>query len=280
MAAQVWSFFRRRFGILHLNSQSISVECLSWFPSTSSVSANHIRAVIPCLILWSLWQARNKSRFEGARLEPQGVIWAVGSVVERLGRAKMFSSAHFKGVATWRPRATRRLVISWKLPPHGAVKLNTDASVTRGKVSGGGLLRDHESRLIFAFYKEFGEVDVQTAESLELLQGSLYCKRVRVQLLLVEVDLAGLVRLLESGGLAKWPLCNALRQIRSMLRSFNTTATHIFRKANAASDKLATMDTQGDFFSTTLQQLPKDVRATIFLDSRGIPFVRTQVVRE
>ena len=58
----------------------------------------------------------------------------------------------------------------------------------------------------------------------------------------MEVDLAGLAHLLDSGALAKWPLCNTLRQIRAMLQSFNTTARHIFREANAAADKLATME--------------------------------------
>ncbi|XP_071928062.1 uncharacterized protein [Coffea arabica] len=57
VAEQVWSFFQQRFGLLHPGSQSISAECLSWFASMSSVSANHIRTVTPCLIVWGIWQA-------------------------------------------------------------------------------------------------------------------------------------------------------------------------------------------------------------------------------
>lgn len=209
-------------------------------------------------------------------------------MVERLGRSNIFSIAHFKGdsedpwdrLATWRPQVTRHLVTSWLPPPEGVVKLNTDVSVTKRKVSGGGLLQDHEGRLIFAFYKEFGEVDVLTAEGRALLQGLLFCNRVRVQRLLVEVDSTGLVQLLDSGSLAKWLLCNSLRQIRALLQSFSATTRHIFREANAAADKLATMDLQGDFYSTAFQQLPREVRATLLLDSRGTPFVRTQDGRE
>ena len=74
-------------------------------------------------------------------MDPQVIIWAVGSLVEELGRAKVFSLAHFKGdsndpwalLATSRPQVTRRLVTSWLPPPEGAVKLNMDASVTRGE---------------------------------------------------------------------------------------------------------------------------------------------------
>ena len=81
-------------------------------------------------------------------MEPQGLICAVGSEVEQLGRANLWSLAHFKGdsndpwvlFAAWRPQATRRLLISWKPPPQDVIKLNTDASVSGRRVSGGGLL--------------------------------------------------------------------------------------------------------------------------------------------
>nr|XP_027098809.1 uncharacterized protein LOC113718088 [Coffea arabica] len=218
-------------------------------------------------------------------MDPQG--WAVGSVVEQLGRAQVLSLAHFKGVsddpwallATWRPRVARHVVTFWRPPPQGAVKLNTDDRVARKKVAGGGLLRDHKGRLIFAFHKEFGEVDVLTAESLALLQRLLFCNRGRVQRLLVEVDSEGLVRLLDPGGLAKWPLCNSLRQIKALLQSFNATTVHIFREVNAAADNLAAMDLEDDFFCMSSLQLPREVRAIVLLDSRGVPCVRTQVGR-
>ena len=134
------------------------------------------------------------------------------------------------------------------------------------------MLQDHESKLIFAFYKEFGEVDVLTAESLALLHGLLFCNSGRVQRLLVEMDLAGLVQY--------WLLCNSLRQIRGLLRSFNAIAKHIFREANTTADKLATMGPQDDFFSMSLQHLLREVRATLLLDSMAVPVVRTQGGRE
>lgn len=55
------------------------------------------------------------------------------------------------------------------------VRLNTDASVVRGKAAGGGLLRDSEGRLIFEFYKEFGEASVLLAEGLSLYTGLQMC---------------------------------------------------------------------------------------------------------
>ena len=66
--------------------------------------------------------------------------------------------------------------MAWRWPAHSFVKLNTDSNVLQGHAYGGGLLRDHEGRLIFAYYKEFGEADVLMAESLSLLYGLRICK--------------------------------------------------------------------------------------------------------
>ena len=85
--------------------------------------------------------------------------------------------------------------------------------------------------------------------------------------------------LLNAGILSKWLLCNSLQRIRDLLRNLHSTVTHIFKEANRAADKLATMEAQDDFLSTAFQQLPGGGKATILLDGREIPFVRTQVVR-
>ena len=155
------------------------------------------------------------------------------------------------------------------------VKLNTNASVSNGKASRAGLLRDHEERLIFAFYKEFGEVDVLTAESLALLHGLQLCKNARTLGLLVEVDLGSLVRMINAG-----MLCNSSHRIRDLLQHLRSTVSHTFREVNSAVDKLASMMDQDDFVGTTIYQLPRVVKAAIVLDSRELSSVRLQVVRE
>lgn len=40
----------------------------------------------------------------------------------------------------------------WTKPLYGQFKLNTDTSVVASLASGGGLVRDHSGKLIFAFY--------------------------------------------------------------------------------------------------------------------------------
>ena len=63
------------------------------------------------------------------------------------------------------------MLVSWEKPPMGRLKLNSDASVINGKAAGGGVLRDHWGRVVWAYYKEFGDLDVLAAEARSLLFG-------------------------------------------------------------------------------------------------------------
>ena len=63
------------------------------------------------------------------------------------------------------------IAVCWNKLPLGLFNLNADASVILGKASGGDVLRDHDGKLVFAFFKEFGEQDVLMAKSSSLLYG-------------------------------------------------------------------------------------------------------------
>ena len=64
-----------------------------------------------------------------------------------------------------------------------------------------------------------------------------------------------------------------------MLQNLHSTVTHIFREANSAEDKLASMKAQDDFLNATIQQLLGVVKAAILLDSREFSFAHMQVVK-
>ncbi|XP_027118631.2 uncharacterized protein [Coffea arabica] len=164
--------------------------------------------------------------------------------------------------------------IPWEKLPLGVLKFNSDASVNQGRAAGRGLLRDYQGKVIFAFYKEFGEQDVLAAESLALLFGLQLCLQRGFRPSLVEVDSKALVQLVVSGAIAKWPLCNILRKVRGLLEGFSASVSHIFREANSSADRLAAVGTGGVCLYDHVHQLPAIVRASIVLDSRGVPGVR------
>ncbi|XP_071917245.1 uncharacterized protein [Coffea arabica] len=284
VAREVWSSFCQRFGIIDPRSSSVSVMVLTWLSSTSLVSRDHIRTVVPLVILWFLWKARNRALFKGEIFEARRVVSSVDGFVKQLEAATKLLACHFRGDMRdpWVGLCTRPMkrktaqAVSWKRPPLHHVKLNTDASVSHKRAYGGGLLRDSDGRLIFAFYKEFGELDVLMAESSLLLHGLQHCRDLVRGPLLVEVDSKSLVDLLNAGAMSRWPLCNTLRRIQALLSSLSATVSHVFREANASADALTGLRLPSKLFCTSLPQLPHLVRATVYLDSREFPSLRWQ----
>ncbi|XP_027102972.1 uncharacterized protein [Coffea arabica] len=201
VAREVWSSFCQRFGIIDPRSTSVSAMVLTWLSSTSVISRDHIMTVVPLVILWFLWKARNKALFEGEIFEAHRVVSLVDGFVKQLGAAKKLLACYFRGdirdprvgLSTRPVKRKTAQAVSWKRPPMHHVKLNMDASVSHKRAYRGGLLRDSDGRLIFAYYKEFGELDVLMAESSSLLHGLQLCRDLARGPLLVEIDFKSLV---------------------------------------------------------------------------------------
>nr|XP_027093693.1 uncharacterized protein LOC113714094 [Coffea arabica] len=255
---------------------------VSWHFTSVSSAKDHIRVVMPIVVCWFLWLARNQERYQGLRWEVCKILREVDYFLEQLGRAGKLRRVHFTGDGDCEllrsikvsPRRRIPCAVAWEKPPLGLLKLNSDASVNCGRASGGGLLRDSQGKLIFAFYKEFGDQAVLEAESMALLCGLQLCHQRGLCPSLVEVDSKALVQLVGSGVIAKWPLCNTLRKVRDLLQGFSASFSHIFREANSSADRLAAIGAGGTRVYDQFQQLPALVRASIILDARGVPGVR------
>nr|XP_027077022.1 uncharacterized protein LOC113700774 [Coffea arabica] len=242
---------------------------------------------MPAIVIWFLWKVRNRARHEGVPFQSRQVILDIESFVVQLGQAGVLMPKHFirdlehpwaptKGI---RSKRFKVCAVAWSRPPLNMLKLNTDASVFGARASGGGLVRDHTGHLIFAFYKEFGEVDTLTAEGLSLWHALLYCKERNLTGLLAEVDSEVLVHFLLFSDTSKWPLCYTLHRIQSLLVELSSTVRHIFREANSCADKLAGGKHPTDTVFSSVHQLPPTVRATLQLDRWEVPFTRSWVVK-
>ena len=168
VASQVWRKISSRFGFKLVNCSSMASVFISWYFSSPSVSKNHIRVMMPIVVCWFLWAARNQERFQGVRWEVDRIIRDVDGFWEQLGRANKLQRSHFTGDGDCEllqrikspPRRRVPCAVAWDKPPFGVLKLNSDASVIHGQAKGGGLLRDCHGKLVFAYYKELGEQDV------------------------------------------------------------------------------------------------------------------------
>nr|XP_027060727.1 uncharacterized protein LOC113687281 [Coffea arabica] len=169
--------------------------------------------------------------------------------------------------------------ITWARPPRYSVKLNTDASVTKGLAAGGGLVRTSDGDLVFAFYKEFGESDVLTAEALALLEGLRLCHDRHITHFVAEVDSSALVSLVSFYGPARWPLVNTLRHIQWLSRQMGVSVAHIYREANTVADALACSRPQQEGIFTVRAELPRRARSALQLDRLSVHSIRLGRVR-
>ncbi|XP_027182050.1 uncharacterized protein LOC113780450 [Coffea eugenioides] len=218
-----------------------------WFFSHSKVSTTHVRVLVPLLVLWFIWKSRNSARFEAASATPAQVIFRIEEFLDHMGTSHAFSRTSFAGDrdCPWARfggpfrRDKDVAPVAWKKPPPGWLKLNTDASVLHGRASGGGVLRDHCGKVCFAYYKEFGELDVLEAEAQSLLHGLQLCADREVGALTVESNSNALVQLVCLDMGSKWPVCIVLREIKYLVQRMGASFHHVFREANSVADVLS-----------------------------------------
>ncbi|KAK7398807.1 hypothetical protein VNO78_09980 [Psophocarpus tetragonolobus] len=67
-------------------------------------------------------------------------------------------------------------LVSWIAPPVGAVVVNVDGSLTRGRAGCGGMCHDSNGTFLFGFYGFLGEASVLYAELMALLHGLKFYK--------------------------------------------------------------------------------------------------------
>ena len=89
------------------------------------------------------------------------------------------------------------------------------------------MVRDCEGKLVFAGYKEFGDVEVLVAKVLALLVSLRMCAKHGFARFLIKVDSRLLTHLVSSRSAGKWPLCNALHQIRYWLKELWASLGHV-----------------------------------------------------
>nr|XP_027118613.1 uncharacterized protein LOC113735829 [Coffea arabica] len=240
---------------------------------------------MPAIVVWFLRKASNRARHDGAPFLAPQAIHDIDSFVVQLGRALLPEHCirdlehPWAPVANSRPKRLKVCAVAWSKPPLHKLKLNIDASISGARAVGRGLVHDHTGRLVFAFYKEFGEVDTLTTEALSLWHGLLHCRDRNLSDLLVEVDSEALVRLLQFGATAKWPLCNTLRSTRGLLANLSSTVRHVFREANSCADKIAGGKFQGDSIFFSVRQLPPAVQVAMHMDRWEVPCLRFWVVK-
>ncbi|XP_071917010.1 uncharacterized protein [Coffea arabica] len=137
-----------------------------------------LNIVLPSILCWHIWLARNLAHFEGQCLGRQTICDRILTDVvgvfcrKDVGEPDGFGSwyAFYSSISGWRPRYSHR-VVCWEFPAQRSCKLNTDGcSLGNLGVSGGdGVLRDSSGALLFGFSIPFGELTCIQTEVKSLL---------------------------------------------------------------------------------------------------------------
>ncbi|MQM05635.1 hypothetical protein Taro_038440 [Colocasia esculenta] len=164
-------------------------------------------------------------------------------------------------------------IVPWLTPPLGRLKLNVDGAftMTSGEAGGGGILRDNEGKMCWAFARAYHVLKSSlAAEALALRDGlSICCSKGITEIHLIPS------RLSQSRLLAHWTLpasCNTL-QPRQKLEA---EISHARREANRVADCLASfgMSCPHVVIWDSWADLPTLVKEPYHFDKAGYPSIR------
>ncbi|XP_071917134.1 uncharacterized protein [Coffea arabica] len=286
LAQEVWSFFNATCGVTP-QSQNLRACLLSWWLlATTSEEWRFVLARLPSWICWNIWKARNKAVFEGVVPQNQELCKAIFRDIKamfeiqfsRVVDARVFPEM-CDAIAKLPSLKYGFTIVGWKPSATGQLTLNTDgcSKGNPGMSGGGGVIRDSDGHLVFAFSAFLGEETSLRAEILALLIGLRLCVGRGVATPFVQSDSAVLVGVLQRRFHYPWHVRAEVEQIWQMVTEVGRFS-HYVRETNKVTDVLANVGVRHVQeplrIYDTLQAAPGLARGAIRLDQLGVPVIR------
>ncbi|XP_071909708.1 uncharacterized protein [Coffea arabica] len=260
---------------------------LWWLRKGSNEFLRFVFRIVPSVICWELWKARNRGVFEGQRLRGQDMETRVLQVLVEVCQARFptlrCADASWEGLVremSCRQERWSVRTVHWVMPQSGW-KLNVDGC-SRGNLGlsgGGGLVRDCNGEFVFGFSERFGLLTSLRAEMRALLVGIKHCIARGFLEIHLESDSLSLIRMVRGESVCPWEMQRDLDDLLQFKQHFRTVV-HCYREANVPADRLANLG--ADFSDSQLFQslldLPQWIRGAIRLDQLGIPSIRRRMV--
>ena len=187
-------------------------------------------------IHWSIWTARNKAAFEG-------ISFNHAAIFQRLSSLAIELKFSLPQKVDKPPKETS--LISWKPPPPGFLKLNTDGSTlgNPGPANAGGLIRDTNGMWIRGFSRYIGTTNSFAVELWGLRDGLDLARKLDISKLIVEVDVKAVVDIILTDNtliLDSHPYSALIQDCKYMIQSFEEASLHhIHREGNFCADILS-----------------------------------------
>ncbi|GAA0152466.1 hypothetical protein LIER_10942 [Lithospermum erythrorhizon] len=171
IADRIWMHFATMIDIAHHNLINVQEALITW--SLSASEKGHIRQVVPVVILWALWEARNKAKHHNVKYNFHRILSRINNLL--------------------------------------SLKLNIDAA--KNNISGyGGILRDSNGKLICVIGCLGTNLNALEAELDAVLVILKWTVQLGYQNLMVEVDSLTLVNMIRNKT-AYWKNYNKMTHI-------------------------------------------------------------------
>ena len=197
---------------------------------------------MPILTIWNLWIERNNRKHRNSCRTPDILCMHILEDLKNLARANPFSGRQIQkdddllSSLKKEPRKKKLQAVSWTSPPEG--KLNVDGSLTGVKGGGGGLLRDHDGKVLWCFGLPCNNKAIDCIELSALIKGLEYCRFHNFMQVSIETDSLVVSRWLSSKSI-RWDVWHDICWAQHLIKETGSKITHIWRERNNAADYLA-----------------------------------------
>ncbi|KAI0493542.1 hypothetical protein KFK09_023660 [Dendrobium nobile] len=245
----------------------------------------HICNLIPILIVWFIWRARNDAKHNGIKMDAMIIIFNVKHKISQLHSHKMISKKNFRGCYQLALNLginfsdihvnSADLLVTWIKPKPPYIKLNSDGSIGPNGAGAGGIIRDVYGDVIAAFSAPICCTSVITAELHALNLGLKICANKGFNCIWIEVDAMLLIQIIKNTVHGNPQIFYLIRKIKMLLSNVIYSISHIFREANTCADWLAK---RGCNISLYEELDPGDLHpilhSMIMMDKTGLPYIR------
>ena len=201
-AKYIWKIHTQRVGLVTSRTNIRSL-LMQW---RSLQACNEVQKllfiILPNIICWNLWKNRCSVKYGNKQSSILRVELAIFKDTMQIIQS-VYSDFPWQNswdrlfdyVDQCQQQLTITLV-SWNRPPNGIHKLNTDGSaiINSGQTGGGGILRDNQGKLIYAFSIPLGFGTNNSAEIQAALHGLNWCQQHGFKKIILEVDSELLVK--------------------------------------------------------------------------------------
>lgn len=184
--------------------------------------------MLPCLILWNIWKARNLFKFTEVPMTVNSILLSVKLDVSQMHKASDMVLSTEKvdpELLKWfdiNPhveKASTLIIVRWIAPPYNWVKLNCDGASkgNPGHSAAGGLIRNCDGNLICAYTTYYGVHTSIWAEAKAVLDGLLIVQSKSLTHVWIEVDSVLVAQMIQGKCAVPWNVQYLLRQIHALL---------------------------------------------------------------